>query len=149
MAITRWNPFNELSTLTRTMEHMLEPFVGNNDPARDLNFMRNEVFPRVDIYEDKEEILFRAELPGMERKDVELVLEDRMLTLRGERRLAHEDKREYYHRIEGVYGMFNRWFMLPMTIDHDKIRAEMTNGVLYVHVPKREAAKGRPIAIHT
>jgi len=149
MALTRWNPLSEMATLTRTMEHLLEPFVGQEDVIRgNHNLLRAEVFPRVDIYEDKEEILFRAEMPGLERKDVEVVMDENALTIRGERKLEREDKREYYHRIECAYGVFHRSFQLPTTIDHDKIRAEMRNGVLYVHVPKREGARGKPIVIH-
>ena len=147
MAMTRWNPMSEMANLTRTMEHMLEPFVHDED-IRPTNYLRTEVFPRVDIYEDKDEILFRAEMPGLERKDVEVVMDDNNLTIRGERKLERDDKREYYHRIECAYGVFHRGFVLPTTVDHEKIRAEMRNGVLYVHVPKREGARGKPIAIH-
>ncbi len=148
MALTRWNPMAEMANLSRTMEQMFEPLVRDEGVLRPINFMRTEIFPRVDIYEDKDEILFRAELPGMERKDVEVVMDDNNLTIRGERKLEREDKREYYHRIECAYGLFHRVFQLPTTVDHDKIRAEMRNGVLYVHVPKREGARGKPIAIH-
>ena len=147
MALTRWNPLSEMATLSRTMEHMLDPLV-ERDELRPLNYLRAEVFPRVDIYEDKDEILFRAEMPGLERKDVEVVMDDNTLTIRGERKLEREDKHEYYHRIECAYGVFHRAFTLPTSIDHEKIRAEMRNGVLYVHVPKREGARGKPIAIH-
>ncbi|MBI5542933.1 MAG: Hsp20/alpha crystallin family protein [Deltaproteobacteria bacterium] len=149
MAITRWNPFNELQSFTRAMESMFEPFAHEGrENLLATTHARSADWPRVDIYEDKDEIVLRAELPGMERKDVELLIEDRTLTIRGERKLEHEDKREHYLRLEGTYGVFNRYFTLPTSIDSEKIRAEMHNGVMHVHVPKRETAKGRPITIH-
>jgi HSP20 family protein len=102
-------------------------------------------FPNVDVYEDREEIVFRAELPGMEQKDVELVIEDSTLTMRGERKLFNQEKRENF---ESSYGTFARSFGLPGTIDREKIRAEMKGG-LEVHIPKREGARGKSIPIRT
>lgn len=141
MAITRWDPLTEMRTLARRMERTFEPlFEGTLEGA-------GEVWPPVDVYEDKEEVVFRAELPGIERKNVEVVLEDSTLTLRGERRLEREEKRENYQRIESAYGHFTRTFSLPSTVDRDKVRADMKEGILEVHVPKREGARGKTIPI--
>jgi HSP20 family protein len=151
MAITRWDPMNELQALTRRMEHVFETFGTPRFMDRGIASAGGllESVPVVDVYEDKEEIIFRAEVPGMEQKDVEVVMEDNALTLRGTRKLQREDKRENYIRIEAEYGAFSRSFPLPSTVDRDKIRAEMKNGVLEIHVPKREGAKGKTIPVHT
>lgn len=147
MALTRWNPLTEMATLARTMEQVLDT-LRPNDGLQPSNHLRGEACPPVDIYEDKDEILFRVEMPGLERKDVEVVMDDDTLTIRGERKLEHEDQREHYHRIECAHGVFYRGFTVPPTVDREKIRAEMREGILSVHVPKREGSRGKPIAIH-
>lgn len=148
MALIRWDPMvNEVRAMARRMERMLDPLLNIVEP---ISFMANgsrEPWPPVDVFEDRDEILLRADLPGLERKSVEVLLQDSNLTLRGERRLDKEDKRESYHRIECNYGTFSRSFSMPATIDHEKIRAEMKDGILFVHVPKREGTKGRAIVI--
>ena len=143
MAITRWDPLSEFRSLARRMERMTEPFA-----ISPFELLREgQVWPPVDVYEDKEEIVLRAELPGMERKEVEVVLEDSTLSIRDERHLQREEKKENYQRIESAYGSFTRSFPLPSTVDRDKVRAEMKEGVLEVHVPKREGARGKTIPI--
>lgn len=142
MAITRWDPLSEMRALARRMERTFEPMLEGTFEGPLL-----QVWPPVDVYEDKDEVVFRAELPGIERKNVEVVLEDSTLTLRGERRLEREEKRENYQRIESAYGHFSRSFSLPSTIDRDKVRADMKEGILEVHVPKREGARGKTIPI--
>lgn len=126
------------------------------EPLANIPFWREPMaaeemgmWPTVDIYEDKEEIVCRAELPGMEQKDVDVRLEDSTLTLQGQRRLFKEEKKENYQRIESSYGQFSRSFALPSTIDRDRIRAEMKHGVLEVRIPKREGAKGKSIPIES
>ncbi|HTP24183.1 MAG TPA: Hsp20/alpha crystallin family protein [Anaeromyxobacteraceae bacterium] len=103
--------------------------------------------PKVDIFEDAEGVSLRFELAGVEAKDVDIRFENGVLTLRGERKLEHEDKRDNYHRLELSYGVFTRSFSLPGTIDADKIKAESKNGVLTVYLPKRSEAKPRAIQV--
>ncbi len=151
MAITRWDPMSELRSFTRQMERSLWPLLSG--PSRLLaerepltaSFVGE--WPPVDIYEDQEELVFRVEAPGLQQKDVQLQIEDSTLTLRGERTLSRSEKKENYQRIESSYGSFYRSFALPSTIDREKIRAEMKNGVLEVHIPKREGAKAKMIPI--
>ncbi|HEY3447407.1 MAG TPA: Hsp20/alpha crystallin family protein [Myxococcales bacterium] len=147
MAITRFDPMHEMRTLARRMERAFEPLINTMEPYGLDVAEREEIYPRVDVYEDVNEIIIRADLPGLERKNVELIVEEGTLTLRGERHLEREDKRENYRRVECWYGNFARTFSLPPTIDREKVRAEMREGVLYVHVPKREGAKPRTITI--
>jgi HSP20 family protein len=103
--------------------------------------------PAVDIYEDEDAVTLRAELPGVEPKDVDVRFENGVLTLRGERKLEQEEKRENYHRVERSYGTFTRSFALPGTVDAEKIRAEAKNGILAIVLPKRSEAKPRAIQV--
>jgi len=103
--------------------------------------------PSVDIFETDGEIVVKAELPGMERKDIALNLEKNVLTLKGERRFEKETKDDNYHRIERSYGSFSRAFSIPATVEEDKIRAEYKDGVLRIVLPKKEQAKPKQIRI--
>jgi HSP20 family protein len=103
--------------------------------------------PAVDIFETESEIVVKAELPGMERKDITLNLEKNVLTLRGERRFQKETKEENYHRIERSYGGFSRSFSIPATVDEERISAEYKDGVLKIVLPKKEQAKPKQIRI--
>jgi HSP20 family protein len=104
--------------------------------------------PSVDIYETETEIVVKAELPGIERKDISLNLEKNVLTLKGERRFEKETKEENYHRIERNYGGFSRSFSIPATVDEEKIRAEYRDGVLKIALPKKEQVKPKQIQIN-
>ncbi len=103
--------------------------------------------PACDIFEDGEAVTLRFELAGVEPKDVEIRYENGVLTLRGERRMEKEEKKENYHRVEMSYGSFTRSFSLPAIVDAEKIKAEAKNGVLTVTLPKKAEAKPRPITV--
>jgi len=103
--------------------------------------------PAVDIFETEGEIVVKAELPGMERKDITLNLEKNVLTLKGERRFEKETKEDNYHRIERSYGTFSRAFSIPATVDEEKIRADYKDGVLKIVLPKKEQSKPKQIRI--
>lgn len=140
--LTTWHPFRELA---RVQEEMNRAF----GDERTL-FRAGESVgwtPSCDIYEDGEEIVVRAELAGVEPKDVEIRFENGVLTLKGERKLEMEDERENYHRVELSYGTFTRGFSLPASIDAEKIRAESKHGVLLVHLPKKPEAKPKTIQV--
>ena len=140
--LTRWDPFRELARLQEEMNRSL----GDDR----LQFRAGESVgwtPACDIYEDDEEIVVRAELAGVEPGDVELRFENGVLTLKGERKLEKEDRRENYHRLELSYGTFTRAFSMPATIDSEKIRAESKQGVLHIHLPKKPEAKPKSIQV--
>ena len=140
--LTRWDPFRELA---RVQEEMNRAF----GEERQL-FRAGESVgwtPACDIYEDGDEIVVRAELAGVEPKDVDIRFENGVLTLKGERKLELEEKRENYHRVELSYGTFTRAFSMPATIDAEKIRAESKHGVLLVHLPKKSEAKPKSIQV--
>jgi HSP20 family protein len=103
--------------------------------------------PAVDIFETENEIVVKAEIPGIDRKDITLSLEKNVLNLKGERRFEKETKEENYHRIERAYGGFSRSFSLPATVDEEKIRADYRDGILKIVLPKREQAKAKQIKI--
>jgi HSP20 family protein len=103
--------------------------------------------PACDIFEDADNLMLRFELAGVEPKDVEIRFENGVLTLKGERKLEMEQKRENYHRVELAYGTFTRGFSLPASIDAEKIRAESKHGVLLVHLPKKPEAKPKSIQV--
>jgi len=99
------------------------------------------------VFEDAEGITLKAELPEVDAKDVEIQVEGNTLTLKGERKLEREDKREGYHRIERTYGAFNRTFTLPTTVDSEHITAESKDGVLRVFLPRKPETKPRQIKV--
>jgi HSP20 family protein len=104
-------------------------------------------FPAVDIREEEGVLTFVADLPGLERDDVEVTLENNVLTVKGERRSEVEEKRDTYHRVERSFGAFTRSFALPHGVDAGKVSAKFTNGVLTLTIPKTEAAKPHKISI--
>ena len=140
--LTRWDPFRELARLQEEMNRSL----GEDR----LQFRAGDSVgwtPACDIYEDGEEIVVRAELAGVEPADVELRFENGVLTLKGERKLEKEERRENYHRLELSYGTFTRAFTMPATIDSEKIREESKQGVLHIHLPKKPEAKPKSIQV--
>ncbi|HUX09305.1 MAG TPA: Hsp20/alpha crystallin family protein [Terriglobia bacterium] len=146
MQVTRWEPFRDLVS---TQDRLNQLF--NDTFARALGSA--EAAPRawvppVDIYETGENLVLQAELPGVNPDDVEIRVEDNTLYLKGERKFEKAVKEESFHHVERSYGTFNRSFALPGSIDADKVKAEYTNGVLTLTLPKREEAKPRTIKIN-
>jgi HSP20 family protein len=105
--------------------------------------------PAVDILEKESTLILRAELPGMSEKQIDLKLEGNTLTLKGERRMDKDDKKNNYHRVESFYGSFTRSFRLPETVDLEKITADYKDGVLTVTIPQRPEIRSREIPVST
>jgi HSP20 family protein len=105
--------------------------------------------PLCDIHEDGDDIVVTAELPGIDRNDIDVQVENNILTLKGERKREKEFRSENAYRMERFYGSFSRSFTLPVTVDTEKIKAEYRDGVLTVHLPKVEEAKPRKIKVLT
>jgi len=105
--------------------------------------------PLCDIYEEGDNIVVKAELPGLDRNDIDVQVENNVLTLRGERKRENEVKSENLFRMERYYGTFTRSFTLPASVDTEKIRAEYKEGVLLLTMPKVEEAKPRKIKVQT
>jgi HSP20 family protein len=102
---------------------------------------------RVDIREDENQIVVKADVPGMEQKDISVNVDNGMLTISGERKFSDDEHKEQYHRVERAYGRFSRSFQMPNTTDPENISASYKNGVLEVTLPKREEAKPRSIQV--
>ena len=145
MSIVRYDPFRDLRTLQEEVNRLFS--TGLTPSFGDEGIGRGAWNPSVDIYENKDHIVLEAELPGMNREDFELTIENNMITLRGERRFEKKDDSDNYHRVERSYGSFTRSFTLPQTVTGDGATAEYRNGVLRVTLPKREEAKARRIEI--
>jgi HSP20 family protein len=103
--------------------------------------------PVVDVYEDNEKIEIKAELPGMDQKDIQVNIEGNMLSIKGEKKFEREEKKKNYQRIERSYGSFTRTFSIPGTVDQDKIKASFKKGVLTMSLSKKEEEKPKQIAI--
>ena len=145
MAIIRWDPFRDIMTLRERMNRLFEDVVTHRGEDKDL--ISSSWVPAVDIYEDENQLVLSAEVPGIDEKDVEIKIEDSTLIIQGERKMEKETKEENYHRIERSYGSFYRSFSLPNYIDQDKIHAEHENGVLKITMPKKPELKPRKVKI--
>ena len=146
MTLVRFDPFRDLST----MQDRINRIFGDAYTRRyddDLT-QRGEWIPPVDIYENgNDEIVLKAELPGLQREDISLRVENNTLTLHGERKRDTEIRQEQYHRVERSYGAFSRSFSLPSRIDTANVRAEFKEGVLSITLPVKAEAKPRQIEV--
>jgi HSP20 family protein len=144
MAITRFDPFREFSTLQDRMNRLFgDVYLRDDDVAR-----RGSWVPPVDIYETPgHDLVIKAELPDMNREDIEVTVENNTLTLRGEKKPPVGVTEEQFRRIERHYGGFSRSFTLPNTVDASRVSADYRQGVLTVKLPFREEAKPRTINV--
>lgn len=141
MALVRWDPSRELATMeVDRLNRMFSDFLHEG-------FNRGWV-PAVDIYEtDERELVLKAELPDMKREDIHVTFENSVLTLKGERKLSDDVKRDNYQRMERYYGSFTRSFTLPATVDGGRITAAYKDGVLTIRLPQREEARPKQITV--
>jgi HSP20 family protein len=128
-------------------ERMNQLFRGNFAGYGDDNLTSGAWAPAVDIYETPEAIEMTFEIPGVNQKDIKVNIENNLLTVSGERKFEHEDRRESYHRIERNYGAFQRSFTVPSTIDPNKINAVFENGLLRLALQKRPETQPRAIEV--
>jgi HSP20 family protein len=142
--IRQSNPFTELQALQNQLSRLFE---GSDRAQDDEALMRGSWVPAVDVAEEGDELIVRAELPGMREEDIEIEFENGILTLKGERKFEEEKKERNYHRIERAYGRFVRSFTLPRSVDAENIAATYDQGILELTIPKREEAKPRQIRI--
>ena len=137
MTLVRWNPFGDLLSLH-----------GSWSPGTTETEARHGSWaPAVDIFERDDNLIIRAELPGVEQQAIEINVENNTLVLRGERKRDGELEDENAYRLERVFGVFTRSFTLPKTVAPDGIAASYKNGVLEIRLPKAEQAKSRKIAV--
>jgi HSP20 family protein len=147
MTLIRWtDPFRDITTLQDRMNQLFGNFLERGH-GREEGLGTGVWMPAVDIYETKDAICVRAELPGMDKEAIGVEVKEGVLTLQGERKFEKEVKEENYHRIERSYGTFHRSFTLPSSVDGEKVTARMKDGVLQVNLPKKEQAKPKQIKI--
>lgn len=145
MAIIRWDSFRDMNMLREKMNRLFEDAFTGRGEEREI--ATSTWSPAVDIFENENELVLTAEIPGIDEKDLEIKIEDNTLTLKGERKFEKETKEENYHRIERSYGSFYRAFTLPHSVDAEKVQAEHENGVLKISMPKRQELKPRTVRI--
>jgi len=146
MAITRWDPFRDVLALQNRMNSLFQDFNRTSGEGSDL--MTTAAFvPPVDIYEDQHKIVLKLEVPGMKESDLDIQLENNLLTVKGERKFENEEKEENFHRIERRYGSFYRSFTIPNTVNPESVKANYDAGVLRVELEKRAEAKPKQIKV--
>ncbi len=144
MMLQRWDPIRDFERFHEEMDRIFRSL----GTGRAVPVHTDVTCPfAVDVLEDKDQVVLKAELPGVNPKEVDLHVEDNVLTISGEKKIEHEDKKDSYLRIERYYGKFSRAFTLPPYVDAGQITAEYKDGVLTVTLPKRPETKPRQIQV--
>lgn len=146
MALVRWEPVRELNTLQNEVNRLFGTFFDTPTTTGGNGGIRRWI-PAMDLVETDEHFILRADLPGVSEDDVSIEFEDNVLTISGERKVEHEDKREGFYRVERATGAFSRSLTLPEGIDVDAVKATFDKGVLEIQIPKPEERKPRRVAI--
>jgi HSP20 family protein len=145
-ALEPFRPDRALTTLEHEMERFMDGFFGR----RFRRFHAGQwaaVFPEIEMYDQKDEVIVKAEVPGLEKAGVQVTIDGEVLTIKGERKREREVKEEDYYCSERSYGAFSRSIELPVAVRRDKITATLTNGVLQIRLPKAEEAKNNQVSI--
>lgn len=146
-SMTRWEPGTGLRTFSQEMDRLFDEMAGRGLRARGEAPMRGAWAPPVNIVERDDAIEITAELPGMRAEDVEVTVEDGILAIKGERTWEQAKEGETFHRVERAYGVFERSFTLPTSVDPSKIDARFKNGEMILSLPKREESKPRSVKV--
>lgn len=135
MSIVKWDPFKDLLSIQDRMNRLFEETILRTRTTQE-GFTSGTWTPAVDVYETNTNIVLKAELPGIEQKDIMLEVKDNILVIKGERRFERDVKEENYYQVERSYGTFQRTFPLPSNVDQDNVKAKFKEGVLEVVIPK-------------
>jgi HSP20 family protein len=144
MAITRWDPFRDVLSLQNRLNSIFQEY-NRNQSEGDVSTAA--FVPPVDVYEDEHKIVLKLEVPGMKENELDIQLENNVLTVKGERKFEKEEKEENFHRIERRYGSFYRSFTIPNTVNPESVKASYDAGVLRVELEKRAEAKPKQIRV--
>jgi HSP20 family protein len=145
MDLVQWRPFREVSRLRSEMDRLWDEYFGPG--RRAFQPMEEAWMPAVDVSETADKVTVKAEIPGMEAKDIEISMVGDTLTIKGEKKVEREEKDENYHMVERSYGSFSRAMKLPAVVEADKVEATYKTGVLTVVLPKKEEVKPKAIEI--
>ncbi len=143
MNLVKWNPFRELEEVSDRLNSIFGKLPVRTESERET-FGMADWSPSVDISETDAAYLVKGEIPGVQKEDVKVTIEDGMITLRGERKQEKDEKGEKFHRVERSYGSFMRCFRLPDDADETNIKAEFKDGIISITLPKTEKAKNKP-----
>lgn len=150
MSIVKWSPMKEIENMRRDMERLFEDVFEPTGRRRRWWPKPSEegiIVPNINVYDRKNEIVIKAELPGVEKDDIDLTITKDSITLKGESKKDEEVKEEDYYSREISYGSFTRTVALPAEVDSEKAKATFKNGILDIVLPKREEAKPREIKV--
>lgn len=148
MAIMKWepSPFKGIVDLKKEMDKIFEDFFGRKFPV--LSEEEFSFAPAIDLSETDNEVIVKAAIPGVDKKDVSIKIADNLLTIKGEVKKEAEEKKKNYYRQEIAYGAFSRTIQLPADVKSEEAKANMKNGVLEIVIPKTEKAKTKEIKIN-
>jgi HSP20 family protein len=147
MALIRWEPAREMQTIQQEMNRLFNTFYDPSGNPRNGETQRTWI-PPMDLVEEQDHFIVRADLPGMSEEEVNIELEDNVLTISGERTRSQEERKEGYYRLERASGRFARSLTLPEAVDPESVSARLENGVLELTIPKPEERKPRRVAIN-
>jgi HSP20 family protein len=142
--LTRWDPFREFSTLQDRMNRLFRDSYGEREEA----LTTSSFAPAVDVYEDDHNLTLKIEVPGIDEKDIDVRVENNVLSVHGERKFEKEEKEENFRRVERQYGSFTRSFTLPNTVDTDRVQANYEKGILKIQLAKKAEAKPKQIKVN-
>jgi len=144
MTLVKFSPSSEIDSINKRLKKFFDdfdsPFTGDWG-LKNWNFNSNVFTPSVDVTEDNDNLYVHAEIPGVDKKDIKIIVSGDVLTISGEKKTEQRDENKNYYRVERNYGSFSRGFTLPAEVVVDKISVEYNNGVLNVTLPKTEEAK--------
>jgi len=143
-SVIRWELFRNVNSLQEQFSRLFDTSFPGRSSESDLTTWA----PAVDIQETENELMLKADLPGIEEKDIDVRIENNTLTIRGERKFEKQVNEDNYLRVERSYGSFSRSFSLPNTINTEAINAEYKNGVLTVQMPKRAESKPKQVKVN-
>ncbi len=142
MSLIRYEPWNMVNEVNSLLENMLQRRLADNSYVETGHWI-----PAVDIKEEPNRFILYADLPGVDKDNIEIAMENNVLTIKGERQEEHKEEKDNFSRIERIKGSFYRRFTLPDTADSEKISAKTNSGVLEITIPKKEKAHPRRITI--
>jgi HSP20 family protein len=148
MALIRWEPVTELNTIQNEMNRLFNTFFDQPSQAGRSNGTTRRWLPPMDLVEAADHYVLRADLPGLADEDVNIQLEDNVLTISGERKAEHQDQQDGYYRLERAFGSFTRSLTLPDGVDPNTVEAHFDRGVLEIRIPKPEQKKPKTVQIN-
>ena len=143
---TWWDSFYDLKKVEDNMKKIFNSF--SSDTGRNIGLLEGNWAPAIDIYDSNDNLMIRADIPGMEKKDIEVIIHGDTLIIKGEKKIEKNVKEDDYIRAERFYGNFNRSFTIPVLVDQNKVNATYKNGVLELILPKKEEEKPKQITVN-